>query len=143
MRRRPPRFNGPCRPVYRALNAPENPAGFRPISNYFRPLTETLQEQRLEINESEWVERTVTKQLESAIPQRIVTASERFEMIFRRRHAPRVTEGPARGVKDDMAEPLHVMRRRVDAYCSSRHFVVSGQCNLEGDSGGRALALSQ
>ena len=45
--------------------------------------------------------------------------------------------------KDDLAEPLHVMRRRLDAYCSSRHLVVSGQCNLGGDSGGRALVLSQ
>ncbi len=45
--------------------------------------------------------------------------------------------------KDDMAEPLHVMRRRLDAYCSSRHLVVSGQFNLGGDGGGRALVLPQ
>ncbi len=35
MRRRPPRFNGPFRPSFRALNGPENPAGFRSISNSF------------------------------------------------------------------------------------------------------------
>ncbi len=32
MRRRPARFNGPFRAVFRALNAPEYPAVFRPIS---------------------------------------------------------------------------------------------------------------
>ena len=31
-RRRPPRFNGRFRPVFRAINAPENTAGLRPIS---------------------------------------------------------------------------------------------------------------
>ncbi len=44
----------------------------------------TLRERRPEINDLEWVEwgEIGTKQLDMAILQRIVTASEQFEMIF-------------------------------------------------------------